>query len=163
MFNKGFHGDLRVRAKLGNEKNIDMPVSTILRQAVEKAEKGEFWVNNDWIEVPDSAQWVIKDSSNKQLVNLITGVGFSPANKALVLETANNKELIVTPDMEFYCSLTDSENAKNFKVGDSLVQASGELIEIVRITELEEPFEMLWLETSSNSFDLGGFRAWFRE
>lgn len=107
---------------------------------------------------------VISDSANPSVVNRLKRMGSSKIDRVVAITTANKKTLEVAPDLEFVIDGEGNrENAKNLRAGDGLIQASGRVVPILSVEEHDLNGTALWVETSSMTFDLDGFRAFYFE
>lgn len=165
LFNKGFSPTSTLKVAHGGEKKTEMSVYDLWKKVVRDVALGNAeFDGKDSILLSGGDPYVIGDSNNPSLVNKLKRIGLADASEVMEISTTNKKTLEVAPDFEFFVYGGGRENAKNLiPERHILIQSSGRGIDIVSVSKRHLGMQTMWIETSSYSFDLDGFRAFYFE
>ncbi len=165
LVNKGFAPTSILKVSVGDQKKKAMTANDLWRLVVLAADMGRAERDEDGsIRFMDEQPYIIADSANPSLVNPLKRMGIAEGREHLNIYTSNKKIITVSPSFEFLIHGDGRENAKNLVPGThQLVQASGAAVDILSIDHEGASTPMMWVETSSNTFDIDGARAFFFE
>lgn len=165
LVNKGFAPTSILKVSVNDQKKTPMTANDLWRLVVLAADMGRAERQPDGsIRFGDEYPYVIADSANPTLVNFLKRMGVADGREHLNIHTSTKKIITVSPSFEFLIHGDGRENAKNLVPGTHrLAQASGKAVDITSVDASGAPGPMMWIETSSNTFDIDGVRAFFFE